>query len=148
MTIPSMGRVLAVDWGELRIGLANSDELQLIATPLDTLVRRRGKRFPMPGFMAHCAQLAPVGLVVGMPFDEAGEEGESGQAARALAELLAGRTQLPVELWDERMSTVTALESIRQQGGRARGRREEVDAIAATVVLQGWLEARRLGPGA
>ena len=146
MTIPSLGRVLAVDWGELRIGLANSDELQLIATPLDTLVRRRGKRFPMPGFLAHCAQLAPVGLVVGMPFDEAGEEGASGQAARALADLLAERTRLPVELWDERMSTVTALESIRQQGGRTRGRREEVDAIAATVVLQGWLEARRPGP--
>lgn len=145
MTIPPVGRVLAVDWGELRIGLANSDELQLIATPLDTLVRRRGKRFPMPAFLAHCAQLAPVGLVVGMPLDEAGEEGASGRAARALADLLAARTALPVELWDERMSTVSALESIRAQGGRTRGRREEVDAIAATVVLQGWLESRRHG---
>ncbi|MEK6598110.1 MAG: Holliday junction resolvase RuvX [Gemmatimonadota bacterium] len=143
MAIPTQGRVLAVDWGELRIGLANSDELQLIATPLDTLVRRRGKRFPMPSFLAHCTQLSPVGLVVGYPLDEEGEEGASGLAARELSELLAHRTQLPVELWDERMSTVEALDSIRHQGGRTRGRREEVDAIAATVVLQGWLEARR-----
>jgi len=80
---------------------------------------------------------------VGYPLNEEGEEGASGLAARELSELLAHRTQLPVELWDERMSTVAALDSIRHQGGRTRGRREEVDAIAATVVLQSWLEARR-----
>lgn len=147
MTIPRPGRVLALDWGERRIGLAASDELQLIASPLDTLVRRAGKRFPMPAFLEHCARLAPVGLVVGLPLGEDGEDTDSTAAARELARLVADRTGLPVDLWDERMSTAQALESIREQGGRVRDRKAQVDAIAATVVLQGWLESRR-GPPA
>jgi len=145
MSIPREGRVIAVDWGEVRLGLALSDERQVLASPLGTLVRRPGKRFPMPGFLAHLAAAQPVGMVVGHPLDLEGTEGESAFAARELAELLALRTGLPVELVDERLTTVRAHRAIRDQQGSTRGRREDVDALAASILLQGFLDMRRGG---
>jgi putative Holliday junction resolvase len=141
--LPTSGRLLAVDWGDVRIGLALSDETQVLASPLETLVRRPGKRFPMPRFLELIAEHAPVGLVVGLPLTLEGEEGPSAAAAHELAGALGRRTALPVALWDERMSTARALAAIREQGGSTRGRREDVDALAASVVLQHFLESRR-----
>ena len=141
--LPSSGRLISVDWGEIRIGLALSDESQFLATPLDTLVRRPGKRFPMPRFTALVAEHAPVGVVVGLPLTGEGVEAASALAARELAGQIAARTGLPVELWDERMSTARALGLIREQGGSTRGRREDVDSLAAAVLLQHFLDRRR-----
>jgi putative Holliday junction resolvase len=141
--LPLQGRLLAVDWGDRRIGLALSDESQVLASPLETLSRRPGKRFPMPRFLELVAEHRPVGVVVGLPLTGEGAEEASAVAARELAALIERRTGLPLELWDERMSTARALSAIREQGGSTRGRREEVDALAAAVVLQGFLEARR-----
>jgi putative holliday junction resolvase len=141
--LPLSGRLFAVDWGDVRIGLALCDESQVIATPLETLVRRAGKRFPMPRFLELVAQHAPVGVVVGLPLTAEGEEGESAAGAREVADAIGRRTGLPIDLWDERMSTARALAAIREQGGSTRGRREDVDALAAAVVLQHYLEARR-----
>ena len=143
--LPSPGRLISVDWGEVRIGLALSDETQFLATPLETLVRRPGKRFPMLRFTAIIAEHQPVGVVVGLPLTGEGGEEASATAARELAEHIAARTGLPVELWDERMSTARALGLIREQGGSTRGRREDVDALAAAVLLQHFLDARRGG---
>jgi putative Holliday junction resolvase len=143
--IPSAGRILAVDWGEVRIGLALSDESQILASPLETLTRRAGKRFPMPRFAELVAEHAPVAVVVGLPLTPEGAEGDAAQAARTLAGEIARRTALPTELWDERMSTARALAAIREQGGSTRGRREDVDALAASVLLQHFLDARRGG---
>jgi putative Holliday junction resolvase len=143
--IPPQGRVLGIDWGEIRIGLALSDELQMLASPLETLVRRRGKRFPMPRLLELVAAHAPVGVVVGLPLTPAGDEGPSAAEARAVATLVEGRTWLPVELQDERLSTARALRLVREQEGSTRGRREDVDALAAAVLLQGFLDARRAG---
>jgi len=143
--IPRTGRILALDWGEIRIGLACSDESQFLASPLETLVRRPGKRFPMPRFLEVVADRSPVGLVVGLPLASEGGESPSSTAARELADLAARRTGLPVELWDERMSTARALGAIREQGGSIQGRKGDVDALAASVVLQHFLDARRAG---
>ena len=143
--IPPQGRVLGIDWGEIRIGLALSDELQMLASPLETLVRRRGKRFPMPRLLELVAAHGPVGVVVGLPLTPAGDEGPSAAEARAVATLVEGRTGLPVELHDERLSTARALRLVREQEGSTRGRREDVDALAAAVLLQGFLDARRAG---
>ena len=93
---------------EVRIGLALSDESQIIASPLDTLTRRRGKRFPMPRFLELIGAHAPVGLVVGLPLTPDGGERPATAAARELATLLGGRTGLPVELVDERVTTARA----------------------------------------
>lgn len=143
MGIPTSGRLIAVDWGEIRFGLALSDETQTIASPLTTLTRRAGKRFPMPAFLELVKLHRPVGLIVGLPLTPTGQEAKAAHAARELATLLSGRTYLPFELVDERSTTVRALSTIRELGGTTRGRREEVDALAATILLQQFLERRR-----
>jgi putative holliday junction resolvase len=145
MSLPESGRLLAVDWGEVRIGLALSDETQTLATPLETLVRRREKRFPMGRFLELVGAHRPTGVVVGLPLTGEGTEASSARSARQLAAELATRSGLPVELWDERMSTARALATIREQGGSTRGRRDEVDSLAAAVLLQHYLDARRTG---
>ena len=141
--IPATGRIFAVDWGEVRIGLAMSDELQLLASPLTTLVRRPGKRFPMPRFLELVAEHSPSGIVVGLPLTGEGTEGASALAAREMAGTIAARTSLPIEMLDERMTTARALAAVREQGGSTRGRREDVDSLAASVLLQHFLDTRR-----
>jgi putative Holliday junction resolvase len=143
MPIPTAGRILAIDWGEVRLGLALSDERQVLATPLDTLTRRPGKRFPMPVFLQHLDRVRPVGVVVGLPLTPEGGEGAGAARARELAEAVARRSRLPVELVDERLTTARAHREIRAQGGTTRGRRKDVDALAAAVLLQGYLDQRR-----
>lgn len=145
--IPAEGRVVAIDWGEVRLGLALSDPGQVLASPLETLTRRPGKRFPMPRFLELCAAHAPVGIVVGLPLTPEGNEGPSAAAARELAGVVGQRTGLPVALEDERLTTARTLRLIREQGGSTRGRREDVDALAAAVLLQGFLDRRRAGGG-
>jgi putative Holliday junction resolvase len=140
--LPTIGRLIALDWGEIRIGLALSDESQTLASPLETLTRRAGKRFPMPRLLELLEEHQPVGAVIGLPLTSDGEEKESAAAARELAGLVGRRSGLPVELWDERMSTARALALVREQGGRTRGRKEDVDALAAAVFLQHFLDAR------
>lgn len=146
MTIPHTGRILALDWGEIRFGIARSDERQVLASPLATLQRRPGKRFPMPKFQALLDLEPVVGIVVGLPISLDGAETPSSASARQLATDLARRTGLPVELGDERFSTAIALDAVREMGGSTRGRKSDVDALAATVLLQQYLDERRGRP--
>jgi len=120
-----------------------SDETQTLATPLETLLRRAGKRFPMARFLELTALHQPTGIVVGLPLSSEGGELTSAEAARQMAETIARRSGLPFELWDERMSTARALGAIREQGGSTRGRKGDVDALAASVLLQHFLDARK-----
>jgi putative Holliday junction resolvase len=143
MTIPPTGRILGIDWGEIRIGLALSDETQTLASPLATLARRRGKRLPIGRLLELTDQHQPMGIVVGLPLTPDGSEAESAASARELANRMAEHTGLPLELWDERMSTARVLTAIREQGGSTRGRKGDVDALAAAVLLQHFLDARR-----
>lgn len=139
------GRLLAVDWGERRIGLALSDETQVLAQPLTTLTRRAGKRFPMAQLLQVISKHDVVGIVVGLPLDESGAEGDAAHSARALADDIKRRVgdDLEVQMWDERMTTARILGAIREMGGTTRGRKEEVDAMAAALLLQHYLDARR-----
>jgi putative holliday junction resolvase len=134
---------MGVDWGHKRIGVALSDESQLLAKPLVTLTRRTGKRFPMRQFLTLLEQHAVTGVVVGLPLEPEGTEGEAASAARALAAEIARTSGKPVELWDERLSTARALQAVREMGGTTRGRKNDVDALAATVLLQHYLDAKR-----
>ena len=135
-----------MDWGEIRFGVARSDEGQVLASPLATLQRRAGKRFPMPKFLALLEAEPIVGIVVGLPISLAGQETASSTAARALADDVGRRSGLPVELADERFTTAIALDAVRDMGGNTRGRKKDVDALAATVLLQQYLNHRRSRP--
>lgn len=137
------GRLLGVDWGERRIGLALSDETQLLAQPLTTLTRRAGKRFPMGRLITLVKERDVAGVVVGLPLTAEGSEGDAARHARALAEDIARHSGLTVDLWDERFSTARALQAVREMGGTTQGRRAELDALAATLLLQHYLDARR-----
>jgi putative Holliday junction resolvase len=137
------GRLLGVDWGEKRIGLALSDESQRLAQPLATLTRRAGKRFPMRSLLELIERHTVAGVVMGLPLEPDGAEGTAAAAARALAADVARHTGLPVALWDERLTTARALRTIGELGGRTKGRKEGIDALAATVLLQHYLDARR-----
>jgi putative Holliday junction resolvase len=134
-----------LDWGAIRFGVARSDEGQILASPLATLSRRAGKRFPMPQLLALLQAEPVVGIVVGLPISLEGHETPSSAAARALADDVGRRTGLPVELADERFTTALALDAVREMGGSTRGRKADVDALAATVLLQQYLDFRRAG---
>jgi putative Holliday junction resolvase len=136
---------MAVDWGERRIGLALSDETQVLAQPLTTLTRRAGKRFPMAQLLQQITTHNVVGIVVGLPLDESGAEGDAAHAAREVADAIKRRVGvgLEVTMWDERMTTARVLAAVREMGGSTRGRKEDVDAMAAALLLQHYLDARK-----
>ncbi|HKI93797.1 MAG TPA: Holliday junction resolvase RuvX [Gemmatimonadales bacterium] len=144
-TLPASGRLLAVDWGTKRIGLALSDPSQTLAQPLATLTRRAGRRFPMAQLRAHLERHTPVGVVVGLPLDEDGHEGTSARAARAAAELIAEKSGLPVALWDESFTTARVHDAVHALGGRPATRPHDVDQLAAVVILQSFLDRRQTG---
>jgi putative Holliday junction resolvase len=140
--LPDTGRLLAVDPGAKRIGLALSDPSQTIAQPLGTLTRRTGRRFPLKQLKRFLDEHQPVGILVGLPLESDGSEGDSAIKAHAIGELMQEKTGLPVAFMDERMTTARALRAIRELGGGLRGRRGDVDPLAATTLLQTYLDGR------
>jgi putative Holliday junction resolvase len=140
--IPCPGRILAIDPGSKRIGLAMSDPSQTIAQPLATLSRRVGKRFPLQSLKVHLDEHEPVGIVVGLPIAPDGSEDERAKNSRDLGATLNAKTKLPIAFWDERMTTARALSAVKDLGGKVRGRKAEVDGLAATVLLQAFLDSR------
>jgi len=141
--LPASGCLLAIDLGDKRIGLAASDPTQLLAHPVDTLTRRVGKRFPLKQLRDHLDRHRPVGIVIGLPLESDGSEGTRAHEARDIAALLAEKTGLPTVMVDERMTTARALRAVREMGGKTRGRKGEVDRLAATTLLQSFLDGRR-----
>jgi putative Holliday junction resolvase len=130
------GRWMAVDWGERRIGLALSDPSGMIASPAGVVQRRAGKRPPIAELVRRAESLEARGIVMGLPLDGEGEETPRSTECRRVASELARRTNLPVALLDERYTTAAALRAIREMGGSRRDRAGDVDALAATVLLQ------------
>ena len=84
----------------------------------------------------------PVGVIVGLPLTPEGIEDRAAQGARSAGRLIAEKTGLPVDYWDERMTTARALGAIKQLKGQTRGRKGDVDQLAATVLLQTFLDSR------
>ena len=139
------GRLLAVDWGDKRIGLAVSDALGMLASAAGAITRRAGKRPPIAELMRRADELGVAGYVFGLPIDPVGLETDRCREVRDVAAKLISRQSLPVRLVDERFTTSAALRSIREQGGSTRGRKEEVDALAACILLEGVLRASSQG---
>ncbi|MFA0750480.1 MAG: hypothetical protein SLRJCFUN_000883 [Candidatus Fervidibacter sp.] len=138
-----MARILAVDYGEKRIGLAVSDELGITASPLMTLAKQSDE-----DAIRQIAQLASrlrvAQIVVGLPRRTDVKEGEMERKARAFAEKLQQTVQIPVVLFDERFTTRIA-EQVLLEADLSRQKRKQVrDKLAAVVLLQSYLEARRV----
>lgn len=135
-------RALGIDYGLKRIGLAVSDPTGTIATPLDTLQRRAGKRPPLARLEQLGRELAIEQLVVGLPLGLDGEETEWCKEVRSVGQQLAWRLGVPVSFVDERMTSVRAQRAVRSVGlpRQERERKERVDAAAAQLILQAWLD--------
>ena len=129
-------RHLAVDYGERRVGLAISDPTGMIASPAGHILRRAGKRPPVAEIIRRAEALEARGFVLGLPLDEAGNETARSREVRTVAQALEQRTGLAVMLVDERYTTSIALRAVRELGGSTKGRAGDVDALAATVLLQ------------
>ena len=129
-------RWLAVDLGDRRVGLALSDPLGMIASPAGHLERRAGKRPPLTALLAKAAEVGAEGFVVGLPLDQNGDDTPRAMEARRLALELQTRSGHPAELVDERFTTASALRAIREMEGSTRGRKGDVDAMAAAVMLR------------
>lgn len=138
-----VGRVVGIDLGERRIGVAVSDVTGSVASPL-TVIERTGDAEADRAAVARVVrEVGAERVVVGVPVPLAGGEGRASRAAREEAAALAGLLGVPVETVDERLTTVTAERALRQAGVRGRKRRAVVDKVAAAVILQAWLDRAR-----
>lgn len=133
-------RVLAIDYGERRIGLAISDPTRTIASPAGYIVRRAGKRPPVAELLRRIQELEAGEVVLGLPLDGDGNETDRSREVRVIARQLTERSALPVRLVDERFTTAAALRAVKSLGGSTEGRKGDVDALAATVLLQHALQ--------
>jgi putative Holliday junction resolvase len=132
----ALARFLAVDYGRKRIGLAISDPLGMIASPAGFIVRREGKRPPITKIVARASELGAQGFLIGLPLDGEGNETDWTAEIRALGAEIAKRTGMPVRFLDERFTTAAALRTIQEMGESARGRKGDVDSLAAAILLQ------------
>lgn len=137
-------RWLAIDLGDRRVGLAVSDPSGMIASPAGHVERRAGKRPPLTALLAKATELEAEGFIVGLPLDQQGEDTPRAMEARRLAQELATRSGLPAELVDERFTTAAALRAVQAMEGSTRERKGDVDALAATVLLQHALRTMEL----
>jgi putative Holliday junction resolvase len=142
LALPPGARLLGLDLGEKTIGLALSDRLLMVATPMETL--KRGK------FAADAARLDTIiseqgigGLVVGLPLNMDGSDGPSAQSARAFGRNWVNRSPLPLIFWDERLSTMAVTRTLLDADTSRKRRGEVVDKMAAAYILQGALDRLR-----
>jgi putative Holliday junction resolvase len=131
-------RIAALDVGEARIGVAVSDELGITAQGIGT-VRRVGGHRDLEALAGLLRPYAPGRLVVGLPLNMDGSEGPQVARVRAFAQQAATHLGVPLDFWDERLTTVAAERVLLEADMSRRRRREVVDKVAASLILQGWL---------
>jgi putative Holliday junction resolvase len=137
--LPPRQRLLGLDLGTKTIGLALSDVERRIATPLET-IRRTKFQADARQLLAVIAKFEIGALVLGLPLNMDGSEGPRVQATKAFARNLAGLTEIPIVLWDERLSTAAVTRSLIEQGASRARRAELVDKMAAAYILQGAID--------
>lgn len=147
--IPASGRVLGFDLGSVRIGVALTDTHQRVASPLDVVARRPDRAADARGLALLVAEEEAVGVVVGLPLSLDGSVGPAAQAVLDEVASWTGRRSLgvPVETVDERFTTVAAHQALRRGHRRGPKARQGVDSVAASMLLQSWLERRSAASG-
>lgn len=139
----AQGRVMSLDVGSRRIGIAVSDPLGITAQGLDTL-HRKNKRHDFEHLAAIIRNYSVREIVVGLPLRMSGVEGIQAEKMKVFAEDLRKRFGLPVHLWDERLTSAEANRLLRETDLSIEKRGKAVDRMAAVLILQGWMEQRRL----
>lgn len=134
-------RVLGIDFGERRVGLALSDPLGLTAQPLGVLTNRREKT--IADIVKLAAEHNVQTIVIGLPRHMSGEEGVKAAEVRAFGTLLAQATSVPVDYMDERLTTAAAQRLLSETGMSGAKKRAVVDKLAAALILQTWLDRHR-----
>ena len=135
------GRILAIDYGERRIGLALSDPMRIIASGLTTL-DVHGDNEAAQRIKALVAEHDVQQIVLGNPLEKSGNEGNKTQKVRAFAEKLKKEISIPITFWDERMSSVTAQKLlVETESKKKRRTKEKIDELAAVVILRHYLDA-------
>lgn len=137
----SSGRVLGLDVGARRIGIAVSDPLGITAQGLETL-HRQNKRHDFDHLKKVIRNYEVKEIVVGLPLRMSGAEGTQSEKMRAFAESLRNKFRLPVHLWDERLTSAEANRFLRETDLSIEKRGQAVDRMAAVLILQGWMEQR------
>jgi putative Holliday junction resolvase len=137
-------RVLALDVGEKRIGIAKPDETGTLAVP-HSVYCRKNLAEDVASLATLCQELRIEALVVGLPLNMDGTEGPQAKKVREFAEKLAEVVKVPVFYVDERWTTKEAERAMREAGEQPSREKEKVDALSAVLILQAWLESRRSG---
>jgi putative Holliday junction resolvase len=138
-TLPGSGGVMGLDLGTKTIGLAVSDLGRRIASPL-TVIARKKFSADFAALARHMATHKPAALVLGLPINMDGSEGRRAQATRAFARNLAEKIDVPIVLWDERLSTAAVTRALLEADASRKRRSELVDKMAAAYILQGALD--------
>ncbi len=143
----SGGRILAIDYGSERVGLALSDPLRILARPHLTL---RNDIHMWDRLKEVVTSEAVVSIIVGMPLNLKGEKGTKAQEVDRFVERLRGEVSVAIEVWDERFTTTMAHQTLRAMGTSKSSRRTDkgrVDAMAAAILLQSYLDSAKKSPG-
>lgn len=135
------GRIMALDVGDVRTGIALCDVMQTLATP-HSVVQQPSREKALAAIARVVTETQPVLIVVGLPVEEDGAEGRQAARVRTFTELLAARVDIPVVFEDERYSSVTAHERMAEAGVRVKDRKGKVDMFAAADILQSYLKRR------
>ncbi len=134
-------RILALDHGTVRVGVAVSDELGMIARPLEFILAE-----PWEGFIARfnqlLAELHPEQIIVGMPRNMDGSMGPAAEKVRVFIERMRETVSVPIRTWDERLTTVQAQRMLRQSGHKAKDQKGKMDQTAAAIILQSYLDSQ------
>jgi putative Holliday junction resolvase len=139
----SGGRVLGLDVGSRRIGVAVSDQLGITAQGLETL-QRRNKRTDLAALEQVIREYDVREIVVGLPLRMSGAEGTQSDKMQVFADELRKRFRLPVHMWDERLTSAEANRLLRETDLSIEKRAKAVDRMAAILILQGWMESQRM----
>jgi putative pre-16S rRNA nuclease len=135
-------RVLGIDPGEVRVGVALSDDLGMLAHPLETINVSAG-RDPCDRIAELVRERAVLAVVVGVPRNMDGSFGPAAEKARSLIEKLRARLACEVIPWDERLTTVSARRALRHAGRKEKNQRSVIDQVAAQILLQSWLDSQK-----
>ena len=138
-------KIMAVDFGDALTGLAICDKTELLASPVGVIHEKRFEH-AVEKVAAAAAENRAEAVIVGLPLNMNGSEGPRAELCRNFAEQLSSRVNVPVRMWDERQTTVSAAGYLNQTDTRGKKRKEVIDAVAAVIILDSYRQGRKNHP--